>query len=88
MTPESEIEILEGHSDEVPEPNIPKDPTRKVNVPNEADRLLRDMVDNPFRPLTERYGEPPSRYRGNRTKDEFVDRGALIERQVHIKSGR
>ncbi|ADE04853.1 ATP-binding protein [Haloferax volcanii] len=87
-TPEFEVEILEGRSGEVPEPDTPEDPTREVNVSSEADRLLKDVVDNPFRPLTERYGEFPSRYKGNKAKDELVDEGVLIERQVRTKSGR
>ncbi|MFB6159544.1 MAG: ATP-binding protein [Candidatus Nanohalobium sp.] len=87
-TPEFEVEILEGRSGEVPEPDTPEDPSREVNVSSEADRLLKDVVENPFRPLTERYGEFPSRYKGNKAKDELVDEGVLIERQVRTKSGR
>ncbi|WP_353634412.1 ATP-binding protein [Halobacterium sp. NMX12-1] len=87
-TSEFEVEILEGRSGEVPEPDTPEDPTREVNVSSEADRLLKDVVENPFRPLTQRYGEFPSRYKGNKAKDELVDEGVLIERQVRTKSGR
>ncbi|NLV03871.1 ATP-binding protein [Haloferax volcanii] len=87
-TPEFEVEILEGRSGEVPEPDTPEDPTREVNVSSEADRLLKDVVENPFRPLTQRYQSFSSRYKGNKAKNELVDEGVLIERQVRTKSGR
>jgi DNA-binding MarR family transcriptional regulator len=87
-TPEFEVEILEGRSGEVPEPETPEDPTREITVSSEADRILKDVVENPFKPLTDRYERFSSRYKGNKAKDELVDEGVLIERQVRSNEGR
>jgi DNA-binding PadR family transcriptional regulator len=75
-------EIALGRSDEVEDPEILEDPEKEIELSNEADRLLRDVVESPFKALTERYQLFSSRYKGNKAKDELVDEGILFERQV------
>jgi DNA-binding PadR family transcriptional regulator len=75
-------EVAPGRSDEVQDPEILEDPEKEIELSNEADRLLKDVVENPFNALTERYQLFSSRYKGNKAKDELVDQGILFERQV------
>jgi hypothetical protein len=70
-----------GEEDELEEPNIIDDPT-DVTVSENADRLLKDVVENPFQSLLERYDEFSNRYQGNKAKDELVDAGLIVERTV------
>ena len=77
--------VAPGRSEEVEEPEILEDPEKEITVSSEADRLLKDVIENPFKALTERYNLFSSRYKGNKAKDELVDHGILFERQV--KSG-
>ncbi|WP_254767473.1 hypothetical protein [Salinilacihabitans rarus] len=51
-------------------------------VSRDADRLLKDVVEHPFKPLLDRYQQFPSRYKGNKLKNELVDHGLVIERKV------
>ena len=83
-TPRFETYMTLGEEDELEEPNIINDPT-KIKVSENADRLLEDIVENPFRSLLERYDEFSNRYQGNKAKDELVDAGLIVERTV--KSG-
>jgi DNA-binding PadR family transcriptional regulator len=73
--------IAPGRSEEVPEPRIPDDPT-EAQVSELGNRLLKDVVENPFKPLTERYDRFSSSYKGNKAKNELVDQGLVIERNV------
>jgi len=79
--------IAPGREEEVPEATIPDDPT-KVQVSQDADRLLEDIVENPFQPLTERYESFSSTYKGNKAKNELVDQGVVIERNVKARDGK
>jgi DNA-binding MarR family transcriptional regulator len=79
--------IAPGRSEKVPESSIPDDPT-KVQVSDNADRLLKDVIENPFKPLTERYEGFSSSYKGNKAKNELVDGGVVIERQVKDRDGK
>jgi len=74
--------IAPGRSDEVEEPEIVEDPKKELDVSNEANRLLKEVVENPFKALTKRYDRFSSRYKGNKAKDELIDQGVLFERQV------
>jgi len=80
-------EMAPGRSNEVPTKEVPDDPT-EVDLSNEADRLLKDVVENPFRPLTERYQKFSSSYKGNQAKNELVDQGVVIERRVKNRADR
>jgi hypothetical protein len=79
--------IAPGRSDQVPEPNIPDDPT-EVQVSKEAERLLEDVIEDPFKPLTERYERFSSAYKGNKAKNELVDQGVVMERHIKSQSGK
>ena len=74
--------IAPGRSDEVEEPEILEDPEKEIELSDNADRLLKDIVENPFKALTKRYDQFSSRYKGNKAKDELIDAGVLFERQV------
>ena len=76
-----ETYIAPGREDELEGPNIIDDPT-EIKVSENADRLLNDIVENPFRSLLERYDEFSNRYQGNKTKNELVDAGLVVERTV------
>jgi DNA-binding MarR family transcriptional regulator len=73
--------LAPGRSDELPEKEIPEDPT-EVDLSSEANRLLEDVVENPFKPLTERYDRFPSSYKGNKAKNKLVNQGVVVEREV------
>jgi len=79
--------IAPGRSEEVPETEIPDDPT-ETQLSHGGDRLLKDVVKNPFKPLTERYQRFSSSYKGNKAKNELVDQGILIERNVKTGDGK
>ena len=79
--------IAPGRSEEVPETEVPDDPT-ETQLSHGGDRLLKDVVKNPFKPLTERYQRFSSSYKGNKAKNELVDQGILIERNVKTGDGK
>jgi DNA-binding PadR family transcriptional regulator len=68
---------------EVEDPLIPDDPgQQQLQVSDDGQRFLRDVVENPFKRLTSRYDGFSSSYKGNKAKDEVVDRGLVFERKV------
>ena len=79
--------IAPGRSEKVPETQIPDDPT-EIQISNQADRLLKDVIENPFKSLTERYEGFSSTYMGNKAKNELVDQGVVIERHVKGQDGK
>ena len=79
--------IAPGRSEKVPETTIPDDPA-KIRVSKDADHLLKDIIQNPFKPLTKRYECFSSTYKGNKAKNELVDDGVVIERQVKAQDGK
>ena len=87
ITPQFEVYVAPGRSDELDEPDIIDDPT-EIEISNEANRMLEDIVENPFKPLTERYDRFSSSYKGNKAKDELVENGVVIERHVRTASGK
>ena len=80
--------VAPGKSEEVDEPEIVEDPKDVVELSSEADRLLKDVVENPFKALTKRYDRFSSRYKGNKAKNELVEYGVVIERQVKAQDGK
>jgi DNA-binding MarR family transcriptional regulator len=80
--------IAPGRSEEVDEPEIIEDPQEELDLSHEADRLLEDVVENPFNALTKRYSRFSSSYKGNKAKNELVEHGAVIERQVKAQDGK
>lgn len=75
---------LEVSGEEV---EIPEDPT-PIELSEIAGRFLKDVVENPFRPLTERYEGFSSSYMGNKAKTELLEAGVVFERSVRTGSGR
>jgi len=86
-TPEFKSRIT-GRAEEVEEPEIIEDPQQEIDLSSEATRFLKDVVENPFRALTERYTEFSSSYQGNKAKNELVDTGVVIERHVKSQDGK
>jgi hypothetical protein len=81
-------QVLQGKQGEIEEQEIPDDPTPTVDVSEKANRLLKDIVEHPFKPLSERYERFSSSYMGNKAKNELVDQGVLVERQVRTQEGK
>jgi hypothetical protein len=86
-TPKYEQRIAPGRSEEIEETEVVDDPS-EVEASSDTDRFLEDVVENPFKPLTERYQLFSSSYKGNKAKNEAVDQGLLIERQVKTQNGK
>lgn len=63
---------------------IPDDPDTKIDLSDAAGRLLHDAVDNPFKPLTDRYTLFTNDYKANQVKNELVDAGLVRERTLTI----
>jgi energy-coupling factor transporter ATP-binding protein EcfA2 len=62
--------------------------SEESGVSDGAERLLRDVVEEPFRSLTERYQSFSSSYKGNEAKSELLDAGLVVERKVRPESVR
>jgi DNA helicase HerA-like ATPase len=86
-TPKYEQRIAPGRSEEIEETEVVDDPS-EVEVSSDTDRFLEDVVENPFKPLTERYQLFSSSYMGNKAKNEAVDQGLVIERHVKTQNGK
>jgi hypothetical protein len=87
LTTEFELATNPGTDEKEEDKKILQDPA-ELELSNGAEHLLEDVVENPFKPLTERYNGFSSRYKGNKAKDELVESGAAVERTVHSGSGR
>lgn len=73
------------HDSEDEQPEIPEDPDHDVELSDDARRLLEDVVENPFKSVTERYEDLfSSRGKGDAPKKELVDRGLVVERGVRV----
>lgn len=85
--PEFEQKVLHGkHRGD--EQDIPDDPDDMLELSQEADRFLEDVIQNPFRPLTDRYQDFSSAYKGNKAKNELIDSGLALERRVRNADGQ
>ena len=73
----AEVVDLEDEETETAE-----DPDQSTDVSGEAERLLSNVVESPFKPLTERYDLFSSAAKGTDAKAELVDAGLVVERQV------
>ncbi|EMA15190.1 putative ATP-binding protein [Haloarcula marismortui ATCC 33800] len=74
---------LSGRTEELEEPEIPEDP-QEVELSKDGKRMLQDVVEHPFKPLTERYNRFSSSYKGNKAKNELVDQGVVVERNIRV----
>lgn len=60
-----------------------------IDLSEAAESLLQDVVESPYRKLTDRYQAlSMSRYRGNKAKKELLDAGIVAERTVEKKYGQ
>lgn len=84
-TPEFEQAVL-GEHENIDE--IPGEPDTSIELSGDANQLLEDVVENPFRPLTQRYEEFSNSYHGNKAKNEIVDQSIVIEREIKTLEGR
>jgi hypothetical protein len=84
-TPGFEDKVRTG--DEGLEKEVPDDPS-EISLSSEARHLLEDIVKHPFKPLTKRYNRFSSRYKGNKAKDELLDQGVVVERQIKSRDGK
>ncbi|MFP9061721.1 ATP-binding protein [Natrialbaceae archaeon A-chndr2] len=87
-TPEYETRVAPNRSEESKQPRIVDDPQSEIAMSEDADRLLKDVVENPFKLLTERYIEFSSRYKGNKAKDELLRNGVVVERRARTPGGK
>jgi hypothetical protein len=62
------------------------DETEGIELSDSAERLLEDVVEHPFKPLSERYELFPSMEKGNAAKTELVEKEVVVERQIRVKS--
>lgn len=67
--------------------DVVDDPSPSVSLSDDAQRLLEDIVEYPFIPLTERYESFSSRHIGYKAKSELVENGAVVERSLRTGSG-
>lgn len=54
----------------------------ELEISQGAKRLLRDIAENPFKSTTERYEDFPSRYKGDKAKNELLEKGLIRGRKV------
>lgn len=60
----------------------------ELEVSENAERLLRDVVENPFKSVTERYEGFSSRYQGDKAKKELLEEELIKEKKAKLKKGR
>lgn len=65
---------------------IPDDPAPEINLSDQAIQLLKDVVEHPFKPLTDRYELLANAYQGNKAKTELVENNIVVERTVRTGS--
>lgn len=82
------MEEATSSEDEAAEPEIPDDPQQDLELTAEATKLLTDVVEHPFTPLTERYDRFANVYRGNKAKNKLVEAGLVTEQTITIDGER
>lgn len=65
---------------------VPDDSEVGVDLSEDAERLLEDVVEHPFKELSERYEEMSSVGKGHQAKTELVNAGLVVERRVQTKT--
>jgi hypothetical protein len=60
----------------------------ELDISERAERLLRDIVENPFRSVTDRYEDFSSRYQGDKAKKELLEEELVEEKSAKVKQGR
>jgi len=74
-------DVVAGEDRSPLEKGVPDDPT-EIELSDDATRMLEDVVENQFKPLSERYDTFSSSYKGNSAKTQLVDKGVVVERRV------
>ncbi|MDS0476832.1 hypothetical protein [Natrinema sp. 1APR25-10V2] len=82
--PEAFLQEATSSGTETDEPVIPDDPQDDLELSAAAERLLTDIVEHPFTPLTERYDRFENVYQGNKAKTELVEAGAVEEQPITV----
>ncbi len=80
-------ETVQSENTDSEETSVIDDPPSKVTVSDEAEHLLKGVVEKPFIPLTKRYDRFSSRYKGNKAKTELVETGLVTEHSTHTETG-
>lgn len=60
----------------------------EYEVSERAERLLEDIVENPFKSVTDRYENFSSRYQGDKAKKELLEKELVEEQKAKLKQGR
>lgn len=60
----------------------------ELQISEEAERLLIDIVENPFRSVTDRYEDFSSRYQGDKAKKELLEKELIVDKTASLKQGR
>jgi GTPase SAR1 family protein len=60
----------------------------ELELSERAERLLRDIAENPFKSVTDRYEEFSSRYQGDKAKKQLLEKELVEEREAKLKQGR
>ena len=60
----------------------------ELEVSENAERLLEDIAENPFKSVTDRYELFSSRYQGDKAKKELLEKDLVEESKAKLKHGR
>jgi len=72
----------DGDTDGVDIDEVTPEPDTELSLSGTAVHMLEHVIENPFVPLSDRYEEFSSTYKGNQAKDELVENGVVVERKV------
>jgi hypothetical protein len=67
---------------------IPDDPPQQLDLSEAAGRLVHNIIEHPFKLLTERYEEFANDYQGNKAKNELIESGMAVERSLKAERGK
>ncbi|WP_207587101.1 ATP-binding protein [Halomontanus rarus] len=82
-----ETEAVESGAVTAAAATVPPEPAERELSPD-AQWLLEDIVEQPFRAVTDRYAELDSRYKGDRAQQELLNAGFVTSTTVHLGKGR
>ena len=85
--PDRFVEAVQHGNTDPEEMEVLDENKAEVTVSDDAEHLLKGLVEEPFVPLTERYEEFSSRYKGNKAKTELVESGLVTEQSTRTETG-
>ncbi|MFD1562265.1 ATP-binding protein [Haloarchaeobius amylolyticus] len=85
--PDRFVESVQHGNTDSEETEVLDENKSEVTVSDDAEHLLKGLVEEPFVPLTERYEEFSSRYKGNKAKTELVESGLVTEQSTRTETG-